>query len=131
EAGAAPPPDRPPANGRGAGSSVRAAVVFAVASALVALVVVGALLWRRAIHDARRDIRLAVLPFQNLTGDADQDFLTDGLTEELITELGRRHPAGVGVIARSSVMRFKGAAAALDRVGRELAVDYVLEGSVR
>src|SRR5262245_34408563 len=84
--------DRTPAAvGRGAGRSMRAAVVFAVVSALAALAVVGALRWRRALRDASRDIRLAVLPFQNLTGDAEQDFLTDGLTEELITELGRGH----------------------------------------
>lgn len=74
---------------------------------------------------------LAVLPFANLTGDAGQDYFTDGLTEEMIAQLGRIDPALVGVIARTSVMRYKSGQAQLQQIGRDLGVQYVLEGSVR
>ncbi|MGI9102325.1 MAG: winged helix-turn-helix domain-containing tetratricopeptide repeat protein [Terriglobales bacterium] len=74
---------------------------------------------------------LAVLPFSNLTGDAAQDYFSDGFTEEMITQLGRLDPAHLGVIARTSVMSYKNGQQHLDRIGRELGVQYVLEGSVR
>ncbi len=73
--------------------------------------------------------RLAVLPFSNLSPDPNDEFFADGLTEELITELARL--PGVQVIARTSVMRFKGAAKGIREVGRELGVQVALEGSVR
>lgn len=76
-------------------------------------------------------VMLAVLPFQNLTGDAAQDYFSDGMTEELIAELGRLNPTHLGVIARTSVMLYKQTPKSLDQVGRELGVQYVLEGSVR
>ncbi len=75
--------------------------------------------------------RLAVLPFENLTGDAAQDYLSDGLTEEMIAQLGRLGPEGLSVIARTSVMHYKHTEEQVDQIGRELGVDYVLEGSVR
>jgi TolB-like protein len=74
---------------------------------------------------------LAVLPFQNLTGDAGQDYFSDGLTEEMITQLGNLDPQHLRVIARTSVMRYKNSETPLDRVARELGVQYVIEGSVR
>lgn len=74
---------------------------------------------------------LAVLPFENLTGDASEEYFTDGLTEEMITQLGRADPSRLGVIARTSVMNYKGSRKPLNEVGRELSVEYVLEGSVR
>lgn len=76
-------------------------------------------------------LMLAVLPFENLTGDPGQEYFSDGLTEEMITELGRVNPAHLGVIARTSVMFYKHNPTRLDQVGRELGVQYVLEGSVR
>ena len=76
-------------------------------------------------------IRLAVLPFANLTGDPEQEYLSDGLTQELIAQLGRLHPGGLSVIARTSVMRYKKSDTPIDQIGRELGVDYVLEGSAR
>jgi len=79
---------------------------------------------------ARRKM-LAVLPFQNLTGDPGQEYFADGLTEELISKLGRLHPTQLGVIARTSVMGYKHSNERLDQIGRELGVQYVLEGSVR
>lgn len=80
---------------------------------------------------ASRRLLLAVIPFDNLSGDPKQEYFSDGLTEEMITQLGRLHPERLGVIARTSVMRYKGAKIGVDRIGRELGVDYVLEGSVR
>jgi TolB-like protein len=76
-------------------------------------------------------LMLAVLPFENLTGDASQDYFSDGMTEEMITELGGLNPEHLGVIARTSVMFYKHNPKPLEQVGRELGVQYVLEGSVR
>lgn len=74
---------------------------------------------------------LAVLPFQNLTGDPGLEYLSDGLTEEIITQLGAHDPERLGVIARTSVMFYKNGARPVDQIARELGVQYVLEGSVR
>jgi serine/threonine-protein kinase len=75
--------------------------------------------------------RLAVLPFVNLTGDPEQEFLSDGLTQEMIAHLGRLSPQNLSVIARTSVMRYKKTDTPIDQIGRELGVDYVLEGSAQ
>ena len=74
---------------------------------------------------------LAVLPFENLTGDPEQEYFSDGLTEEMISQLGNLDPSHLGVIARTSVMHYKHSDEPLDRIGRELGVQYALEGSVR
>ncbi len=76
-------------------------------------------------------VMLAVLPFDNLTGDPEQEFLSDGFTEEMITQLGSLRSERLGVIARSSVMRFKHADRGLEEIANQLGVQYVLEGSVR
>jgi TolB-like protein/DNA-binding winged helix-turn-helix (wHTH) protein/Tfp pilus assembly protein PilF len=75
--------------------------------------------------------KLAVLPFQNLSGNPDEDYFSDGLTEEMIAQLGRIDPERLGVIARTSVMHYKHSQEQLEQIGRELGVQYVLEGSVR
>jgi TolB-like protein/Tfp pilus assembly protein PilF len=74
---------------------------------------------------------LAVLPFQNLTGDSSQDYFSDGLTEEMITQLGNLDPKQLGVIARTSVMHYKNSSTPLEQIGGELGVQYLLEGGVR
>jgi len=74
---------------------------------------------------------LAVLPFENLTGDPDKEYLADGLTEETISQLGRLNPEQLGVIARTSVMGYKHKDERLDQIGRDLSVQYVLENSLR
>jgi serine/threonine-protein kinase len=79
----------------------------------------------------QRPVRMAVLPFANLTGDPEQAYLSDGITQELITQLGKLHPDGLSVIARSSVMRYRDGTTPIDEIGRELEVDYVLEGSAQ
>ena len=76
-------------------------------------------------------IRLAVLPFENLSGDPDQEYFSDGITQEMIAQLGRLHPETLSVIARSSVMRYKKTNTPIDQIGRELDVGYVLEGSAQ
>jgi len=76
-------------------------------------------------------IRMAVLPFANLSGDPEQEYLSDGFTQEMITQLGRLHPEGLSIIARTSVMRYKGGTTPVDQIGSELGVDYVLEGSTQ
>src|SRR5260370_5463719 len=74
---------------------------------------------------------VAVLPFENLTGDAGQDYFSDGPTEEMISQLGRLDPEHLGVIARTSVMHYKNSQEPLEQISRELGGQYVLEGSVR
>ena len=101
--------------------------------ALAAALSVGGL-WNRIFRPASgaaAGIKLAVLPFDNLTGDSRQEYFTDGLTEEMITELGRVQPRALRVIARTSAMRYKKTEKPIDQIGRELGVDYVLEGSAR
>jgi adenylate cyclase len=72
---------------------------------------------------------IAVLPFANMSGDPEQEFFADGLTEDLITELSRFHD--LLVISRNSTFVYKGKAVKVQDIGREFAVDYVIEGSVR
>lgn len=74
---------------------------------------------------------LAVLPFENLTGDPNKEYLADGLTEEMISQLGRLNPEQLGVIARTSVMGYEHSEERLDQIGRDLSVQYVLENSLR
>ena len=76
-------------------------------------------------------LMLAVLPFQNLSGDDQQEYLADGMTEEMITQLGGLNPQRLGVIARTSAMRYKASHQNTSQIARELNVNYVLEGSVR
>ncbi len=77
------------------------------------------------------DLRLAILPFANLSGDPAQEYFSDGLTEEMITQVGRLCAGRLGVIARTSSMLFKRSTKSASDIGRELGVDYLLEGSVR
>ena len=72
---------------------------------------------------------IAVLPFTNMSGDPEQEYFADGITEDIITELSRFE--GLFVIARNSTFRFKGQAIDVGEVGRALGVRYVLEGGVR
>ncbi len=72
---------------------------------------------------------IAVLPFTNMSGDRDQEYFSDGITDDLITSLSRL--PNLFVIARTSTFTYKGRAARVQDIGRELGVAYVLEGSVR
>jgi TolB-like protein len=84
---------------------------------------------KAALHHSRP--MLAVLPFVNLGGDPEQEYFSDGLTEEMISQLGRRHSARLGVIARTSAMQYKGTHKSIHEIARELGVEFVLEGTVR
>lgn len=74
---------------------------------------------------------LAILPFGNLTGDVNQEYFSDGMTEEMITRMGSLNSDQLGVIARTSVMHYKNSRESLPQIARELGVQYILEGSVR
>jgi TolB-like protein/DNA-binding winged helix-turn-helix (wHTH) protein/Tfp pilus assembly protein PilF len=106
-----------------------------VAASAVLLIVVGVYVAWSKTHvrppAAPGRLMLAVLPFENLTGDPSQEYLSDGLTEETIAQLGRLDPDHLGVIARTSVMHYKQSQEQLVQIGKELGVQYVLEGSVR
>ena len=74
---------------------------------------------------------LVVLPFENLTAGERYDYFSEGLTEEMITELARLSPERLGVIARTSAMQFKSTTKSIAQIGSDLGVSHVLEGSVR
>jgi TolB-like protein/DNA-binding winged helix-turn-helix (wHTH) protein len=76
-------------------------------------------------------VMLAVLPLDDLSADPQGTYFSDGLTEDIITRLGGLEPRRLGVIARTTVMQYKATKKAIDQIGRELGVQYVLEGSVR
>src|ERR1700723_2360904 len=110
---------------------VGAAVLFSVACLLSFLVVRG---WRRASNPpthSRGKIVLAVLPFENLSHDPDQEFFSDGLTEEMIAQTGKLNRNQLTVVASSSVAKYKGTKLAAKEIGKELNADYLLQGSVR
>jgi serine/threonine protein kinase/tetratricopeptide (TPR) repeat protein len=95
---------------------------------LLSAAVVGWLAWRRGAPGA--GLRsVAVLPLANLSGDPEQEYFADGMTDELITALSRVRD--VRVISRTSVMRFKGTKEALPAIAKTLGVDTIVEGSVR
>jgi TolB-like protein/Flp pilus assembly protein TadD len=75
--------------------------------------------------------RLVVLPFTNLSSEAEHDYFSDGLTEEMIAQLGQRCASRIGVIARHSAMLYKNAQQGAAEIGESLRADYLVEGSVR
>ena len=102
---------------------------------LLALLVVGGYVAQRLVrkpaHASPTRVMVAVLPFQNLTGNPSEEFISDGFTEEMISQLGRLNGEQLGVIARTSSMTYKGSSKQVSEIARELGVNYVLEGSVR
>jgi TolB-like protein/DNA-binding winged helix-turn-helix (wHTH) protein len=130
---AEPAPEDVPA--RGPAHSAKQVPRWAFA-ALAVVAVAGAIaLWIRPYAfpsrgDTQR-IALAVLPFENMTRSTDQESLCDGITEEMITQLGRLHHDRLRVIARTSVMRYKGTVKTATQIGEELGVSHILQGSVR
>jgi TolB-like protein/DNA-binding winged helix-turn-helix (wHTH) protein/Tfp pilus assembly protein PilF len=115
---------------------------------VAALLMVGYLIWRRAprvIATPAGRVMIAVIPFDYLGQDSGQQFFADGLTEEMIMQLGSLDPGRLGVIARTSVMRYRQAIPDPNRatqdatpirpdikqISKDLGVEYVLEGSIR
>src|SRR5437763_1853261 len=80
---------------------------------------------------ANDKIKLAVLPLGNLTADPEQDYFSDGLTEEMITQITRLQPERLAVIALSTAMNYKASNKPLEQIKTELGVDYILQGRVR
>lgn len=81
-------------------------------------------------HPKGEKIKLAVLPFRNLSNDP-QEYFSDGLTSEMTTQLGRLHPNRLGVIAYTSTIAYKNISKSIEDICAELGVNYILEGSVR
>ena len=109
-------------------------VTILVSCFAVALAVIVYLGWRRVRagpFPSSGYVMLAVLPFQNLSGDPSQDYFSDGLTEEMIAQLGALSPDQLGVIARTTTMAYKHTSKSVEQIGSELGVGYVLESSVR
>ncbi|HXY23534.1 MAG TPA: winged helix-turn-helix domain-containing protein [Candidatus Acidoferrum sp.] len=92
---------------------------------------VASLLLRQEQKPGSTRIMLVVLPFVNLSGDPLQEYFADGMTEEMITQLGSLDPEHLGVIARTSSMQYKHTQKRASEIAQELRVDYLLEGSVR
>jgi TolB-like protein/Tfp pilus assembly protein PilF len=103
------------------------ALLYGGVSGLVIAAVVIALLFFTGPAEAINSI--AVLPLENLTGDAEQEYLVDGVTDELIGQLGQI--SALRVISRQSVMRYKGSDKTLPKIARDLNVDALVEGSVQ
>jgi TolB-like protein/DNA-binding winged helix-turn-helix (wHTH) protein len=118
---------RAPALGHG-GRGQRAAVAAVVVLALAAGVF-GVRKWAHAFAHVRSGSSVAVLPFANLSGTSEDDYLADGLTESIITELARS--PGLLVMSRNSTLPYRGRPVDIPRVGSDLRVAHVLEGSVQ
>jgi TolB-like protein/DNA-binding winged helix-turn-helix (wHTH) protein/Tfp pilus assembly protein PilF len=122
---------QPQATKSGVGSKPQSRPIYWIAiTSAVILALVALAIWQyRARNVASAGIRsLAVLPLENLSGDASQDYFADGMTDQLITDLAQI--SALRVISRTSVMVYKGARKSLPEIARELNVDAVVEGTV-
>ena len=97
----------------------------------IALLVILAVSFTYVLTRPPHKVMLAVLPFTNLTGDPQREYFADGMTEELISQLGSLDPDHLGVIARTSAMAYKGSPKDAAQIARELGVNYLFEGSIR
>lgn len=106
-----------------------------LATVLFPFLLAGAyLLWHHSSHPrevSANRTTLAVLPFENLSGEPAQQFFADGFSEELITQLGGLEPTRLGVIGRTSAMHYQGTTKDAREIGHELGAEYILTGSVR
>jgi TolB-like protein/Flp pilus assembly protein TadD len=110
----------------------RIAALVAVSATAIILTAVAYLAFREGPSSPPPfPARLAVLPMVNLSGDPREEYLSDGLTEDMIAELGAAEPTMLSVVGRTSAMHYKHTQKRLDEIARELGVDYLLEGSVR
>jgi len=99
------------------------------AAAMVSILTAGIIRWRVERTGDASIRSIAVLPLRNVSGDSEQEYLTDGMTDELITDLAKL--GTVRVISHTSVMRFKGAQNSLQGIARELNVDALIEGTLQ
>jgi TolB-like protein len=121
------PTEAPPQTGRTSHSAWRIKVAIAVA-AIAAVVLIGLWLGKRRLPTVGPIRSLAVLPLQNLSRNANEEYFADGMTDALITELA--HIPNLRVVSRTSVMQDKGNKKPLRQIASELNVDAVVEGSV-
>jgi len=127
----APPPESQiPEESRRRGH-LRGRIAFACGAIALAALLAWALRGWPGLGAPHRKVMLAVLPFDDLTGDTHNEYFVAGLHDELISQLGRLDPARLGVIARSSAVQYANAHKTIDQIGRELHVDYILNGTVR
>lgn len=131
-----PPQDFAKGQARNAKTAARRRIAIGVSALLTGVVVLGVGVWRwhgqsTSIPITRTSDKpfIAVLPFANLSGDPRQDYLSDGITEDVITALARF--SKLSVVARNSTFAYKGKAVDIRQVGKDLGARYVLEGSVR
>lgn len=126
---------KPSSANRGFTIKFRLIDLVAMSILLAIAATIGVLVFRRHLNlplpPLGSKVRIAVLPFENLTGDPKQDFVSDGFSEEMISQLGRLNHDQLSVIARTSVMRYKNSNKPVRTIAHELGVKYVLEGSVR
>ncbi|HWX78836.1 MAG TPA: winged helix-turn-helix domain-containing protein [Steroidobacteraceae bacterium] len=111
--------------------ALRNALIGLTAAAL--LTAVAYWVWYAAMpaEPTSEKVILAVLPFDNLSRDPDQEFFSDGLTEEMIAQIGKLNPQRLTVIARGSIAKYKDSHLAIKQIGSELHADYLVQGSVR
>jgi len=120
-------------NGASAGSPRIMKTMAVALGFLIFAAVVGWFLHAKLLTQPVPEGKLTILvtPFENLSGDPSQEYLSDGLTDEMITRLGQISPARLGVIARSMAMRYKHTQKSVDQIAQECRPDYILEGSVK
>jgi TolB-like protein/DNA-binding winged helix-turn-helix (wHTH) protein/cytochrome c-type biogenesis protein CcmH/NrfG len=109
----------------------RTPLLWVLATVLLVVALLVAQRYWQSRNSPPQRVMLAVLPFENLSGDTNQDYFADGLTEEMIAQLGQVQPSRLGVIARTSIVRYKHTKEPIAKIGQELGVGYVVEGSVR
>jgi TolB-like protein/DNA-binding winged helix-turn-helix (wHTH) protein/Flp pilus assembly protein TadD len=114
--------------GRRIARTLPLAAAFLLIIAVAGWLVYSYWLQRPAAHTK---LTILVTPFENLSGDPSQEYLSDGLTDEMITRMGQISPTRLNVIARSTAMRYKHTQKSVDQIVRECRPDYILEGSIR
>jgi TolB-like protein/Tfp pilus assembly protein PilF len=112
--------------------SSRGWIALALVTLMSGLAAMYTVRWNDPAAESRETrTMLAVLPFENLSEHDVQEYFADGLTEEMTAQLGQLQPAKLGVVARTSTVRYKQTNATAAQIGQELGVDYLLDGSVR
>jgi TolB-like protein/Tfp pilus assembly protein PilF len=114
-----------------AGSQKTRRWMLAAAGAGAAGLAGAGFLARHSLFPSERKIRIAVLPFENIGRNPQEGFFADGLHQDMISVINRLYPDRIAVIARTSVKRYQAMGASVEQVGRDLHVDYVVEGGVQ
>lgn len=108
-----------------------ALIALLLGAGLLAIVYIGVQRFRHSGRSFSSRTMLAVLPFENLTENPGGNHIGDGFNHEIIAQLGGWNPPRLGVIARTSSNAYRGTRKSIDEIGRELGVNYIVEGSVR